>query len=128
MRRSKPTQASLPASEIRDALKAAANHLSKTPMASKRLLFVAAAISRFLNSDKLTLDQAFGLKRVKRQYERPSNEKHIALVCSALEEYLNGKAFTTISELAGKSRKEFRSLSDRYLPVAIDRLTAEIKL
>lgn len=126
MRRSKPTQASLPASEIRDALKAAANHLSKTPMASKRLLFVAEAISRFLNSDKLTLDQAFGLKRVKRQYERPSNEKHIA--CSALEEYLNGKAFNTISELAGKSRKEFRSLSDRYLPVAIDRLTAEIKL
>lgn len=56
MRRSKPTQASLPASEIRDALKAAANHLSKTPMASKRLLFVAEAISRFLNSDKLTLD------------------------------------------------------------------------
>ena len=95
-------------------------------MASKRLLFVAEAISRFLNSDKLTLDQAFGLKRVKRQYERPSNEKHIA--CSALEEYLNGKAFNTISELAGKSRKEFRSLSDRYLPVAIDRLTAEIKL
>lgn len=92
MRRSKPTQASLPASEIRDALKAAANHLSKTPMASKRLLFVAEAISRFLNSDKLTLDQAFGLKRVKRQYERPSNEKHIALVCSALEEYLNGKS------------------------------------
>ena len=126
MRRSKPTQASLPASEIRDALKAAANHLSKTPMASKRLLFVAEAISHFPKSDKLTLDQAFGLKRVKRQYERPSNEKHIA--CSALEEYLNGKAFNTISELAGKSRKEFRSLSDRYLPVAIDRLTAEIKL
>ena len=92
MRRSKPTQASLPASEIRDALKAAANHLSKTPMASKRLLFVAEAISRFPKSDKLTLDQAFGLKRVKRQYERPSNEKHIALVCSALEEYLNGKS------------------------------------
>ena len=51
MPRSKPTQASLPASEFRDALKAAANHLSKTPMASKRLLFVAEAISRFLNSD-----------------------------------------------------------------------------
>ena len=101
MLRSKPTQASLPESEIRDALEDAANYLSKTPMVSKRLLSVAEAISLFLNSDKLTLDQALGLKRGKRQYERPFNEKHIALVCSALDKLLGDDLVIPLRDALG---------------------------
>ena len=70
-------------------------------MVSKRLLSVAEAISLFLNSDKLTLDQALGLKRGKRQYERPFNEKHIALVCSALDKLLGDDLVIPLRDAPG---------------------------
>ena len=128
MPRSKPTQASLSEKEIRDALEAAANHLSKIPRASDRLLFVAERIRLFLRSESPTLDKAFGLKRGRGQYERSMNEAHLALVCKALDRRLARKSFNTISELSGYSRKEFKRLWDRYLPLAMERLAANIHL
>ena len=107
--------------EIREALDAAANYLSNTPMASERLLFVADAIHSFLKHEKLTLDRAFGLKRGRGKYDRPVDESHLASVCEALKLHMAGKSFKTISELRGHDQKEFKRLWIRYLPLAIER-------
>lgn len=107
--------------DIREALDAAASFLEKTPMASKRLLFVADSIRSFLNSDKPTLDQAFGLRRGRGEYQRPNDEVHIALVCKALTMQMEGQSFRVISELSGYDQKEFKRLWNRYLPLAVER-------
>lgn len=112
--------------EVREALKAAAVYLSKVPNASKRLLFVAGAIDKFLKGDEPSLDRAFGFKKGRGGYERPEVEEHIVKLVKVLTEYDKGKSWTVSCELAGyPDKKDFQRQWKRYSRQAAERFVTE---
>ena len=114
--------------DVRESLRAASDFLTKTPNASKRLLFVAKAFDEYLAGKHTSLDIALGLKLGRGKYIRPENEEHIKMIYNAVFDHINGKAFNTIAELNGYEAKEFKCLYDRYKHHAIERLANEIKV
>lgn len=113
--------------ESREALKAAADYLAENRY-SKRMMFVAGSIYKFLEGKEPTLDRAFGFQKARGKYKRADDPRHIELVCKALVMRLNGKPWKTISELSGYDEKEFRRLWERYKSQAIKRMTDKIHI
>ena len=108
--------------ESREAPKSAASYLKKNRPRSKQMLFVVGAINKFLDNEKITLDQAFGFKKERGKYKRADDPKHIDLVYKALQMQLKGKPWKTISGLSGCSEKEFRRLWNRYKSQAFQQM------
>lgn len=112
--------------EAREALKATAVYLSKVPNASKRLLFVAGVIDKFLQGDVPSLDHAFGFKKGRGQYEREGNEENAELVFRALKMRLKGnQSWSAIGGLLGCSEDKFNRIKERYFSQAVERLLKE---
>lgn len=114
--------------DVRESLRAASDFLTKTPNASKRLLFVAKAFDEYLAGKHTSMDLALCLKPGRGKYTRKENVIHIDMIYKAVIELINGKAFEIVADLNGYKPKEFKRLYDRYKPHAIERLANEIKV
>ena len=112
--------------DIKAALKAAANYLAKTPYASKDLMFVSKAIEKYLSNKQPTLDQAFGIKKGKGQYNREFDEELMKKVGIVDKELSEGKAWKTICELQGYHPNDFKKIYDRYMPRLREKIREEM--
>lgn len=112
--------------DAKDALNAVAIYLSKLPNASKRFLFVADAIGRFIIHEAPSLDRAFGFTKGRGEYERPEEEAHIVKLVKVLTEYDEGKSWKVSCELAGyPDKNDFHRQWERYSSQAAERFVKE---